>query len=237
MKNTDNIEIQYDLEEDMETQELVEIHIGELNLPTGKIIVGDPFFTHEQRPLAKTVEPEKYPVYIYMSEIDKLHHRIAYAKIKFRPEEATKWILALTDDITQEEAKDLGEDEFFGFPVESGLACFIDEETNKELIAKIDALNTKSPEANYYDEVLADEFREYSGKNTFSRELGDWNDHHPNKDSDNNAIMFASGWGDGYYPAYWGMDKDGNTIELVIDFLINDFEIAEDEDDIFKEND
>ncbi|GGB79913.1 hypothetical protein GCM10007424_20060 [Flavobacterium suaedae] len=236
MKNKDNIEIQYNLEDDMETQELVEIHIGDLNLPTGKIIVGDPFFTHEQRPLAKTVEPEKYPVYIYMSEIDKLHHRVAYAKIKFRPEEATRWILALTDDITPEEANDLDEDEFFGFPVESGLACFIDEETNKELISKIDALQINSPESNYYDEVLADEFREYSGKNTFSRELGDWNDHHPNKDSDNNAIMFASGWGDGYYPAYWGMDKDGNTIELVIDFLINDFEIEEDEDDIFKES-
>ncbi len=229
MKNIKDYEIQFELEDEMNDQELVEIHIGDVNLPTGKIIVADPFFTVEQRPFARTVEPDKYPVFIYMSEIDSMHHRIAYAKIKFRPETATRWILALTEDITAEEIQELGEEEFYGFPVESGLACFLDEKTNGELIAKIEALQEKEPESNYYDAVLSDEFREYSGKNKFSRELGDWNDHHPDKDSDDNAIMFASGWGDGYYPAYWGLNENGDIIELVIDFLINEFE-DDDED-------
>ncbi|NDJ00106.1 DUF4241 domain-containing protein [Flavobacterium sp. LaA7.5] len=232
MKNIKDYEIQFELNDEMNDQELIEIHIGDVNLPTGKIIVADPFFTVEQRPFAHTVEPDKYPVFIYVSEIDALHHRIAYAKIKFRPETAAKWILALTDDITAEEIKELGEDEFYGFPVESGLACFLDEETNKELIAKIDELQEKDPEANYYDAVLADEFSEYSGKNKFSRALGDWNDHRPNKDSDNNAIMFSSGWGDGYYPAYWGLNENGDIVELVIDFLINEFEDEEEEQDL-----
>ena len=229
MKNIKDYEIQFELEDEMNDQELVEIHIGDVNLPTGKIIVADPFFTVEQRPFARTVEPDKYPVFIYMSEIDSMHHRIAYAKIKFRPETATRWILALTEDITAEEIQELGEEEFYGFPVESGLACFLDEKTNGELIAKIEALQEKEPESNYYDAVLSDEFREYSGKNKFSRELGDWNDHHPDKDSDDNAIMFASGWGDGYCPAYWGLNENGDIIELVIDFLINEFE-DDDED-------
>ncbi|KAF2509598.1 DUF4241 domain-containing protein [Flavobacterium arcticum] len=224
MKNINDYEINYELEDEINDPELVEIHIGDVNLPTGKIIVADPFFTVEQRPFARTVEPDKYPVHIYMSKIDTMHHRVAYAKIKFRPETATKWILALTDDITGEEMQELGEDEFYGFPVESGLACFLDEKTNAALITKIEALQEKDPIANYYDVVLSDEFREYSGKNEFSRELGDWNDHRPNKDSDDNAIMFASGWGDGYYPAYWGVNNNGDTVELVIDFLINEFE-------------
>ena len=210
MKNIKDYEIQFELEDEMNDQELVEIHIGDVNLPTGKIIVADPFFTVEQRPFARTVEPDKYPVFIYMSEIDSMHHRIAYAKIKFRPETATRWILALTEDITAEEIQELGEEEFYGFPVESGLACFLDEKTNGELIAKIEALQEKEPESNYYDAVLSD-------------------DHHPDKDSDDNAIMFASGWGDGYYPAYWGLNENGDIIELVIDFLINEFE-DDDED-------
>lgn len=208
----------------MGSQELIEIHIGDVNLPTGKIIVADPFFTSEQAPFARTVEPDKYPVYIYVSKIDELHHRIAYAKIKFRPEDASKWILALTEDLTEEEMNDLGEEEFYGFPVESGLAAFLDAETNEILSSKMDAVQEKDPDSNYYDEVLAEEFIAYSGKHNLSRELGDWNDHHPDKDSDNNVIMFASGWGDGYYPAYWGMDEEGNTIELVIDFLINEYD-------------
>ncbi|WP_159800901.1 DUF4241 domain-containing protein [Flavobacterium sp. MK4S-17] len=230
MKDPKDFEFYYDLENEMNFQELVEIHIGDVNLPTGKIIAADPFFTEGQQPFARSVEPDKYPVFIYMAEIDQLHHRVAYAKIKFRPENATKWMLAVTEDLTQEELDELSEDEFYGFPVESGLACFLDAETNASLIAKMDEVQDKDPEANYYDEVLAEEFRQYSGKNQFSRELGDWNDHHPDKESDNNVIMFASGWGDGYYPAYWGVDEEGNTIELVIDFLINDFDNEEDEE-------
>lgn len=235
MKDTNDFELNYDLEDEMNSQELIEIHVGDLNLPTGRIITADPFFSMEQRPFTRTVEPDKYPVFIYMAEIDELHHRIAYAKIKFRPEEATRWVLAITDDLTDEELNDLGEDEFYGFPVESGLACFLDEETNREFTAKMDAMLDKNPESNYYDDVLAEEFRKYSGKNNFSRELGDWNDHHPNPDSDNNVIMFSSGWGDGYYPAYWGLNENGDTIELVIDFLINEFD-NEGDDDEFEED-
>lgn len=231
MENTNDFEFEYNLDDEMEMQELVEIHIGDVNLPTGKIIASDPFFTFDQRPFTRSVEPDKYPVYIYMAEVDEHHHRVAYAKIKFRPEEAHKWILAITDDITKEEMNELNEDEFFGFPVDSGLACFLDEETNERLTAKMDEIQDKDPESNYYDEVLADEFKNYSGKNKFSRSLGDWNDHYPDKDSDNNVIMFASGWGDGYYPAYWGLNENGDSIELVIDFLINDFEEEDEEDD------
>ncbi|WP_417357136.1 DUF4241 domain-containing protein [Flavobacterium sp.] len=230
MENSNDFEFEYSLDDDMGMHELVEIHVGDLNLPTGKIIAADPFFTYDQRPFKRTVLPDKYPVYVYVTEIDEEHFRIAYAKIKFRSKDASKWVLAITDDITKEEMNELTDDEFFGFPVDSGLACFLDEETNASLNAKMDELQQKDPEANYYDEVLADEFKAYSSKNKFSRELGDWNDHRPDKESDNNVIMFASGWGDGYYPAYWGLDENGETIELVIDFLINEFEDNQEED-------
>jgi hypothetical protein len=229
MKDLKDYEIPYDLDGQVNSKELVEIHVGDVNLPTGRIIAADPFFTEGQLPFARTVEPDKYPVFVYMAKIDEDHNRVAYAKIKFRPEEATKWILALTEDLTEEEINELEEDEFFGFPVDAGLACFLDEETNAQFVAKMDTMLEQDPDKNYYDDVLADEFKEYSGKNAFSRDLGDWNDHHPVPDSDNNIIMFASGWGDGYYPAYWGLNENGDTVELIIDFLVNDFD--EDEDD------
>jgi hypothetical protein len=231
MKDLKDFEIFYDLEDEIKGQELIEIHAGDVNLPTGRIIVADPFFIEGQEAFARTVEPDKYPVYIYMAKIDELHHRVAYAKIKFRPEEAKKWILAITEDLTPEELNELEEDEFFGFPVESGIAGFLDAETVATLAAKMDALLEQKPDANYYDEVLAEEFEAYSGKNQFSRSLGDWNDHQPDKESDNNVIMFSSGWGDGYYPAYWGLNETGDTVELIVDFLINDFDEDEDSDD------
>lgn len=232
MKDLKDYEIEYDLEGEINSEELVEIHIGDVNLPTGRIIAGDALYTDGQPAFARTVEPDKYPVFIYMAKVDEMHHRVAYAKIKLRPEKATKWILAITEDLTEEELNDLGEDEFYGFPVDSGIACFMDVETNPLYLSRIDALQEKDPEADYYDETLAEEFREYSGKNNFSRSLGDWNDHHPDEASDNNVIMFSSGWGEGYYPAYWGLDDEGNTIELVIDFLLNDFDEEDGEGEI-----
>ncbi|MXN89769.1 DUF4241 domain-containing protein [Flavobacterium sp. Sd200] len=236
MSNTNDLELPYNLNELISDEGLVEIHIGDVNLPTGQIIASDPFFTTEQRPFLRTVEPDKYPVYIHVAEVDDLHHRIAYAKIKFRTDEPTKWVLAITDDISPEELDELEEDEFYGFPVESGLAAFLDAETAAQFTAKIDKLEETNPEGNFYDDVLSPEFMEYSGKNNFSRELGDWNDHKISADSDNNVIMFASGWGDGYYPAYWGLNDNGDVIELVIDFLLDEFDDLDDEeDDDFEE--
>jgi len=231
MKDLKEFEIPYNLEEEISASELVEIHIGDVNLPTGRIIAADAFSTDGQPAFARTVEPDKYPVFIHMAKMDELHHRVAYAKIRFRPEKATRWILALTEDLTEEELNDLGEDEFYGFPVDTGIACFLDVEANPIYIAKMDEFQEKNEESDYYDEVLAEEFREYSGKNNFSRALGDWNDHHPDEASDNNVVMFSSGWGDGYYPAYWGLNENGDAVELVIDFLINDFDDEEEEGD------
>ena len=33
-----------------------------------------------------------------------------------------------------------------------------------------------------------------------------------------NIIAFHSGWGDGGYASYWGIDKNGNQTSLITDF-------------------
>jgi hypothetical protein len=35
------------------------------------------------------------------------------------------------------------------------------------------------------------------------------------------AVMVTSGYGDGAYPAYWGVAADGSLTDLVVDFLVN----------------
>ncbi len=32
--------------------------------------------------------------------------------------------------------------------------------------------------------------------------------------------MFHTGYGDGIYPAYWGIAEDGSVSSLVIDFIV-----------------
>lgn len=36
----------------------------------------------------------------------------------------------------------------------------------------------------------------------------------------NDAVMVTSGYGDGAYPCYWGIDATGSLTSLVVDFLV-----------------
>ncbi len=92
------LELKYDLS-DSNLDDLIELEIGEINLPTGRIIASDPFFTKDIQPFSRSVNPGKYPVKIYISEVEPNHYRVAFAKIKFKDLLATKWILAVTDDM------------------------------------------------------------------------------------------------------------------------------------------
>lgn len=213
-----DLELKYDL--NYSNQDiLIELEIGEINLPTGKIIASDPFLTDNVQPFSRTVDPDKYPVNIYIIEIQPEHYRVAFAKIKFKNEKATNWILAVSDDMNLEELTSLKENEYFGFPVDAGLACFLDASTNQIYSKKLDDYYANQPDANYYDDLLAKEFKEYSSYNKYSSKNGDWNNHIVVKDL--NVIMFSSGWGDGYYPTFWGYNDSKETVELTIDFMID----------------
>ena len=138
--------------------DLIEVEVGELNLPSGQIIVGDPFFTYDIKPFLRKVTPGKYPVKLFISRMEDDHYRIAFAKLKVKPELATKWHLAITEDIKSAELESMKEDDFFGFFVEAGLACFVDKLTNDNYTQKIDSFYKANPDGNYYDDILAAEF-------------------------------------------------------------------------------
>lgn len=208
----------FDYSKPFQDERITRVPVGEADFPTGKIIVSDPFFTMDQKPFKKTIEPGKYTAELLMCKIEEDHYRVAFAKLKIRNEVAVKWELALTEDITDEEVAKLKQDEIFGFGVDAGMACFIDVETDGIYQKKIDQFYQERPDANYYHDLLAQEFDTFSGKSPFSRSLGDWNMH---RVDDKHAFpMFASGWGDGYYECFWGLNEQHEIVELVIDFLV-----------------
>ena len=60
----------------------------------------------------------------------------------------------------------------------------------------------------------------------YQREYGDWlNWNIPN--TDRNVPIFASGWGDGAYPSYFGYDAEGNVCGVYIHFI----DVAEEYDE------
>jgi len=194
---------------------------GELTLylPTGRIIAADPFFI-DDRPFQEKVSPGTYPVKLLIYKVEENHHRVAFAKIQFSESKATHWTLALTEGITDAQIKSLQPGEFFGYGVDAGLGCFTDVETSTIFMAAMDKFAQDNPDQDYYTDLLAEEFNKSSGQHPLSREEGDWNNHFPEKGKKNNVVMFASGWGDGSYPTYWGFDATGKIVELITDFNV-----------------
>jgi len=58
----------------------------------------------------------------------------------------------------------------------------------------------------------------YKERPLYQRKDGDWLDWQI-PGTDYHIPIFASGFGDGYYPVWFGYDKDGNICSLVVQFI------------------
>lgn len=93
------------------------------------------------------------------------------------------------------------------YGVDAGLGCFMDEQTAKLLVERMS--KDIDGDGNYFDDVLAKEIGD-----------SDWVDHRPVKARSENVAIAHSGWGDGIYESYWGLDDAGNAVWLVTDFAV-----------------
>lgn len=227
----EDIEIDCDVSFLMNSDELIEHNVGDIYLPSGKIVTADPFISDHTKPFVKTVAPDTYPVNLYFKQQGENHYRIAFSKIKFKQEKATRWILALTEGDKIETVQNLKDGEILGFPVDAGLAFFADNETHKVYLKKSDELYAGEELFNYYDDVLYDEMVAASAGSIYGSKDGDWTNHIPDKNFKGNMIIHASGWGDGYYPTYWGLNNNNEIVELAMDFFV----INEEEEAILTE--
>jgi hypothetical protein len=194
------------------------VRLTELYVPTGRIVVTDPLVVPDLLPLARGVSPGTYPVDLYIAATPASGPRIAVATLTFGESVATKYELALRGRENITELKEEGD--YFGFPVDSGLGAFYDAETSKLYNGFIERFYAEDPAKNIYDHYLAPLFKANARRPDDVNDPGDWLDFHLPNSSRHNVAMFQSGYGDGVYPAYWGVDSSGNAVNLVIDFHV-----------------
>lgn len=106
---------------------------GPLHLPSGRLVAADPSsLDYDEEPFTVTVGPGRYPVTISMATFtdDPGHSRVAAARLQIADSPTATWELALRAD---QDRLDLGEGEFFGFGVDAGLGCFVDEDNRERL--------------------------------------------------------------------------------------------------------
>ena len=198
--------------------ELILLPLGKLAVPTGEIIACDPLahFYHST-PFNKSIQPGQHPVIACIGRTEDLGYRYAVVKLEILKTKAVKWELAIVDG---QDVNELNEDDFFGFPVDAGLGCFMDLKTKELFNIFNDDFFIKNPDENIYDDFFAAEFKKNAMDQNDPGDAGDWLNFYLPNQPDLNVIIFQSGYGDGVYPCYWGIDENGEICSLIADFNV-----------------
>ena len=108
-----------------------EKRVGDLLLPSGKIVASDVFFSSlAPPPLDRTVTPGKYPVSIAIARFPSNGgQRIAFDKVAFSSAPIVSWELATEEGAPEQRRKNA----VYGYGVDSGTGCFTDFETANEM--------------------------------------------------------------------------------------------------------
>lgn len=206
--------------------------IGSVNFPSGEVVVCDPLngLSEETTPLNRLIPKGVYDVELCVVKPRKGDSaRYAAARVKFNNQEVVKYEDALTGE---ESFEGLEEGDYFGFDVDTGLACICDATAREHFANYEKTWYDKHPDGAFYEDCIGELFEDsFNKRPQYQRESGDWINFKL-KDTDLQIPMFQSGFGDGGYPVYWGLDNTGEIAELVVQFIDIEEAYTEEEDNI-----
>lgn len=200
--------------------EFENITISTMTVTDGNIIVADPFtgIYNGIPSYTQKLPTGQYDVNACIARKDD-DVRIAAVEVIVSDKEPDSFSMALNGSESPEELAELAEDEYFGFPVDAGLASIFDKTS---LVAYMDFENKwyeHNPDKNLYDDFFSELFeKSYINSPNTQREGGDYIDF-VIPGTEYHIPMFASGFGDGYYPVFFGYSDDGEICRIVILFI------------------
>ena len=163
--------------------------IGEVDFPTGQVIIADPLcYLHSEenrKILNRTIPIGKYEVELAILNSKTISKRVAGARLKIKNDKIIRY------EQTQNKSSKLN-----GFSVDAGLASFCDV-TVAEEYTKFYSNN------DYFIKLL-------QGKQFIDWEIPGTN---------HKIAMFETGFGDGYYMSLYGLNEKDEVCELVIPFI------------------
>jgi Protein of unknown function (DUF4241) len=179
---------------------------GDLLLPTGRVVAADmAFFTNE--PFTRRLPAGRYPVSWLSSARDPdLMGDVAAAMIRVGPGDPVSWELAV---VPGQDPKTLKPGEVFGYPVDSGTGVFASVEAADTVMMLMKGGDVEG----YFDQIIQGLD---PGGGVYNQSVAVTLD----RASGVNVIAFVSGFGDGYYPSWFGLDANGQPLVLLTDFGI-----------------
>jgi hypothetical protein len=199
-------------------KEIFILDMGEIEFPTGDILVRDPlvWLNRDEKAYLTSVPRGKYRIETLVVKLDEDHYRYALSRVRFTENAHKIYYEALKGD---ENLDDVDDDSIFGFNVDAGLATIVDVATKNAYCDFKDKWYAENPDKNIYDDFFTEVFEKNAEDNPdYQRESGDWiNFKIPN--SELSIPMIQSGFGDGRYPVYFGYDENGKLCDLVVEYI------------------
>ena len=194
------------------------IDCGDLRLPSGELVICDPFvFLEAKNNAFVTVPKGTYPVTVTLADIspeqNKSHIREAYATVRFsdRPIAQRRALAPAKRGETKPPVTT--DDEFYGFAVDAGTAAFVDAWSVE---------NCMPDAGRWYEDLFEGGERSWFSEmdNDTNVRKGIANIALPLATKGENIVVIHSGWGDGYYPVVGSFDAADQLVAVHIDFQI-----------------
>jgi hypothetical protein len=178
---------------------------GRVVLPTGRLVASDAMIITDAVPFTEVLPPGPHAVSVLRVDFADGDRRIAAAMIRVSTNEPVRWQLAL---VAGQDPAILGPDEVFGYGVDSGTGVF----TSPEAVARLRDLRIFLDYSKAVNAGLSPDDRR------FVPAVGIEVD----RATGANVVAFESGFGDGAYPSFIGLDRDGRPAVVMTDFGILD---------------
>ncbi|MFJ2028505.1 DUF4241 domain-containing protein [Streptosporangium sp. NPDC087985] len=182
--------------------EIEVMDVGVVNLATGRLVVRDndwwvPDSERDREAFTEELSPGWYRVVLSMVDFNKrgVRQRAAAAKVVIRDGPVVSWEMALRPG--QNPSK-IGEEEFFGFHVDSGQGCFLD-------ITALSLLHRLQQDPRAELDGAREDVLHYGWAEITDTASG------------LNIILFDCGMGDGAYPTWIGRSTSGEPVCFISD--------------------
>ncbi|GAB3231624.1 hypothetical protein GCM10027346_18230 [Hymenobacter seoulensis] len=175
--------------------------LGNLPVPSGQIVAADPVSLHPQTlPFTTRFPRGRFPVELALARFSG-DERVAFARILFSDAPVVSWEPAL---LPGQEPLPLRSEEYYGYPVDAGMAFFMD-------VASVEPLMRYLANREASENLMITSFQ----LGTNSSSTGFLYAMPPDT-----VAAFSTGFGDGYYATYVGLDAQRQPCRLLTDFQV-----------------
>ncbi len=180
------------------------VEIGRIPLDNGLLVACDPYISSpDHLPFVRTLPAGEHLVAAAKVRISETHHRIAAAVLCSGVNPVCSWELAYTDP--EELAALVADDDFVGYGVDAATGCFAGP------LAFAAAVEVLAADDGTVTDPLSTALFASEHKAVVIRPA-------PRA---GHVAMFATGWGDGIYPTWFGLDRWGDVTVTLTDFLVD----------------